>query len=127
MPTQGPPSGPPSGDSPDWPAPATFGTVSILFSAGRTRLVLSGAIDATVGEEMTSAVAECTASALPVDVDARTVTFLDSSGAAHLARLARTLPVRVIQPPDAMRFVLSVTALDSTVEILDDAPDYPVR
>ncbi|MFC7404798.1 STAS domain-containing protein [Georgenia alba] len=101
------------------------GSVAVLFSPARTRLVLSGELDDAVEQELTTAVLECRAAAAPVDVDVRTVAFIDSTGAAHLAQLAQSLPVRVIQPPDSVRFLLTVTGLAAQVEILEDCPAFP--
>ncbi|GAA4421385.1 hypothetical protein GCM10023169_14270 [Georgenia halophila] len=103
----------------------SFGSVAVLFSPHRTRLVLSGEVDDSFGQELADAVSECATAGVPVEVDARTVAFIDSAGAAHLARLAQALPVRVIQPPDVMQFVMSVSGLDRSVEILDHCPDFP--
>lgn len=103
------------------------GSVAVLFSSERTRVVLGGEVDVSLSAELTDAISEAQAAELPVDVDVRQVTFMDSSGAAMLARLAARMPhkVRIIQPPDVVRFLLEVTAIGESVEILEDVPDFP--
>ncbi|MFD1718941.1 STAS domain-containing protein [Georgenia deserti] len=106
-------------------AAATRDAVAVLLSNARTRLVVSGRIDRDMDSELAVAVQECVAAGAPVDVDARTVRLMDSAGVVRLRRLAGVLPTRVIQPPDTMRFVLSVTGLDHQLEILDQCPPFP--
>jgi len=98
---------------------------AVLLSDARTRLVFSGRIDHDMDAELAVAVQECVAAGAPVDVDARTVRLIDSAGVVRLRRLAGVLSTRVIQPPDTMRFVLSVTGLDHKVEILEECPPFP--
>ena len=102
------------------------GSVHTLLEADRTRLVLSGEIDVAVTEELTEAVTEAESAGFPVDVDARHVTFMDSSGIALLARLATRTPGRLtlIQPPDVVRFLLDVTRIGDLVDVVN-GPDSP--
>ncbi|MPV36488.1 STAS domain-containing protein, partial [Georgenia subflava] len=101
------------------------GTVSVLFSADRTSVVLAGEVDAALATDLSDAISDAQRAELPVDVDVRHVTFMDSSGAAMLARLAARVPhrVRIIQPPDVVRFLLEVTAIGDSVDVVDHAPD----
>ena len=98
------------------------GSVHTLLDSERTRLVLSGEIDVALTDDLTEAVTEAESAGFPVDVDARHVTFMDSSGIALLARLATRTPGRLtlIQPPDVVRFLLDVTRIGDLVEVVDD-------
>lgn len=102
------------------------GTLHILVGATRTRIVLSGEIDANLAQEFSDAMADAQEIALPVEVDAHHVTFMDSSGVAFLARLASQTPqkVRVLRAPQTMRFLLEVTRVGELVEILDEDPGF---
>src|SRR5690606_40262576 len=84
------------------------GTASVMVVQGRTRLVLSGEIDVALSSELSEAVAEAEASRNPAEIDARHVTFMDSSVVALLVRLAHRTPVplAIIKPPDVVRFLL---------------------
>ena len=103
------------------------GTASVMVAHGRTRLVLSGEIDVALSSELTEAVADAEASRNPVEIDARHVTFMDSSGVALLARLAHRTPgpLTMIKPPDVVRFLLDITRLGDVVTILDEDPGFP--
>ena len=100
------------------------GTASVMVAQGRTRLVLSGEIDVALSSELSEAVAEAEASRNPVEIDARHVTFMDSSGVAFLARLATRSPqpVRIVRVPENVRFLLEVTRIGELLEIDDPAP-----
>ena len=54
----------------------------------------------------------------PVDVDASTVTFMDSAVLALLAHLAYQHRVRLFDPPDAVCFLLETTRLVELVEVV---------
>src|SRR5699024_11125092 len=104
------------------PGESLPGSVHTLLDSERTRLVLSGEIDVALTDDLTEAVTEAESAGFPVDVDARHVTFMDSSGIALLARLATRTPGRLtlIQPPDVVRFLLDVTRIGDLVEVVDD-------
>ena len=106
--------------------PSDPGTVHVLVGASRTRIVLSGEIDANLSDEFGDAMQDVDASGLPVEVDAHHVTFMDSSGVAFLARLATRSPhqVRVLRAPATMRFLLDVTRIGELLEILDEDPGF---
>ncbi|MPV36831.1 STAS domain-containing protein [Georgenia subflava] len=97
-----------------------------MAAGPRTRLVLSGDIDAALSTELADAVEEATSAGLPVQIDARHITFMDSSGVAMLARLAHRTPGRVtmIQPPDVVRFLLEVTRIGEVIAVLDTDPGF---
>lgn len=98
-----------------------------MAAPGRMRLVLSGEIDVALTAELTEAISEAEHSAGPVEIDARHVTFMDSSGVALLARLAHRCPGRltVIKPPDVVRFLLEITRLGDLLTIVEDDPGFP--
>ena len=102
------------------------GTLHVLVGANRTRIVLSGEIDANLAPEFSDAMADAQEIGLPVEVDAHHVTFMDSSGVAFLARLAAQAPqkVRVLRAPQTMRFLLEVTRVGELIEILDEDPGF---
>ena len=106
---------------------AESGSVHLMVSPVRTRLVLSGEIDVALSAELTEAVAEAEQAGTPVEIDARHVTFMDSSGVALLARLAHRAPGRltIIQPPDVVRFLLEVTRIGDVVDVVEDDPGFP--
>ena len=103
------------------------GTASVMVAQGRTRLVLSGEIDVALSSELTEAVSEAESSRNPVEIDARHVTFMDSSGVALLARLAHRTPgpLTMIKPPDVVRFLLDITRLGDVVTIVEEDPGFP--
>lgn len=105
-------------------SPEGEGSASVLLLPGRTRLVLAGEVDTSLGEELTRAVAEVEDAGLPVEVDVRNVTFMDSSVVSALASLAFRYRHRLvfIKPPDVVRFLLEVTNLGEMVDIVDDVP-----
>lgn len=105
-------------------SPEGEGSASVLLLPGRTRLVLAGEVDTSLGEELTRAVAEVEDAGLPVEVDVRNVTFMDSSVVSALASLAFRYRHRLvfIKPPDVVQFLLEVTNLGEMVDIVDDVP-----
>ncbi|MCK6210725.1 STAS domain-containing protein [Georgenia sp. EYE_87] len=104
-----------------------IGQVTVRTSATRTRLVLSGEVDMSLADELSAAVDEVLALRLPVDVDAREVTFLDSSGLSKLVQLAASSATRprLIEPPDFVTFLLEVTRLDEVMDIVATDPGFP--
>ncbi|MEE6281855.1 STAS domain-containing protein [Georgenia sunbinii] len=103
------------------------GSAYLMAAPGRTRLVLSGEIDVALSAELTEAITEAERSTDPIEVDARHVTFMDSSGVALLARLAHRSPHRltIIKPPDVVRFLLEITRLGDLITIVDEDPGFP--
>lgn len=99
------------------------GSVHTLLDSDRTRIVLSGEVDVSVATELTDAVAEAEAAAVPTEVDARHVTFIDSSGVAMLARLASRTPGRlqILDPPEVLTFLLEVTRIGDLVDVVHAA------
>lgn len=111
----------PTGSRPD-----ESGTVAVLISPQRVRLVLAGEVDASTEAELSEAVTEALSLGLPVDIDVRNVTFMDSSAVSGIARLSVQLGhrPRLIAPPESVRFLLSVTRVGDDVEILEDDPGF---
>ncbi len=106
-------------------APSEPASVHVIVQDGRTRIVLSGEVDADLAPELTEATADAEANGLPIDIDAQHVTFMDSSGIAFLARIASrsTKPVRVLRAPETVRFLLEVTRIGELLEAVDDPDD----
>lgn len=108
------------------------GAVSVSRTGDRVRLVLTGAIDRLVADDLTDAVRRALLMDRPVDIDTRGVTFMDSAGLAALARLAYSATTRptVLAPSEMVRFLLEVTDVESMVDIVDTpagaAPTEPV-
>ncbi|GAA1624643.1 STAS domain-containing protein [Georgenia ruanii] len=102
------------------------GWVSVLASEERTRLLLAGELDDSLTADLTEAVDLAVRRGLPVDIDARGLTFMDSSSVATLTRLAARLPARarLIEPPELLLFLLEVTKLDQAMDVLDKDPGF---
>lgn len=109
-------------DSPQAAGVAEPASVHVIVMADRTRIVVSGEIDADLGPDLQEAAADAEATGLPIEVDAQHVTFMDSSGIAFLARLASRSSdrVRVLRAPDPVRFLLEVTKIGELLDLVDD-------
>lgn len=101
------------------PEPAS---VHVIVLADRTRIVVSGEIDADLAAELQEAAGDAEATGLPIEVDAQHVTFMDSSGIAFLARVAARSAerVRVLHAPDTVRFLLEITRIGELLDLVDD-------
>lgn len=99
-------------------------SVHVIVQDGRTRIVLSGEVDADLAADLTEATSDAEATGLPIDIDAQHVTFMDSSGIAFLARIATrsSQKVRILRAPETVRFLLQVTRIGELLELVDD-PD----
>ncbi|GHS89376.1 STAS domain-containing protein [Cellulomonas hominis] len=100
------------------------GAVHVILGADRTRIVLSGEVDADLGPDLTEATAEAERAGLPIEVDAHHVTFMDSSGVAFLARLSIRSPhrVRLLRVPPTVSFLLEVTRIGELLDVVDGDP-----
>ena len=100
-------------------------SVHVIVEADRTRIVLSGEVDADLAADLREATADAEATGLPIEVDAQHVTFMDSSGIAFLARIATrsTERVRVIRAPETVRFLLEVTRIGELLDVADEPFD----
>jgi anti-anti-sigma factor len=105
------------------------GSVQVVVHGQRTRIVLAGEIDADLGPDLQEATSDAEATGLPIDIDTRHVTFMDSSGIAFLARIATRSGsrTRVLQPPETVRFLLEVTRIGELLEVVEagDPDDGP--
>ena len=103
----------------------------VIVEDGRTRVVLSGEVDADLAADLADATADAEAAGLPVDIDAQHVTFMDSSGIAFLARIATRVqqPVRVLRAPDSVRFLIEMTRIHELLEVVEapEPDDEPGR
>lgn len=104
-----------------------IGSVTVRTSPTRSRLVLAGEVDMSLADELSAAVDNVLALALPVDVLVRDVTFLDSSGLSKLVRLATSSisRTRLIEPPEFVRFLLEVTRMDEVLDVIEKDPGFP--
>lgn len=102
-----------------------LGTVALVVSAHRARLVLAGELDLAIKAELLAAVRQAVRYDRQVEVDVRGVTFMDSSAIAALSRLIQHTDHRpiVISPPDAVRFLLRVTLIGELVDVVDSDED----
>lgn len=96
----------------------------VLLGGRKTRVVLTGEIDAELGPDLIEAAGEAEDAGLPVEIDAQHVTFMDSTGVAFLAKLAsRAEPTLVvIRPPDLVRFLIDVTSIGDLLHVVDEDP-----
>lgn len=97
-------------------------SVHVIVQDGRTRIVLSGEVDADLAADLTEATTDAEAAGLPIDIDAQHVTFMDSSGVAFLARIATRSahPVRMLRVPETVKFLLDVTRIGELLEVVAD-------
>ncbi|MBC7290670.1 MAG: STAS domain-containing protein [Actinotalea sp.] len=97
------------------------GAVQVLEVDGATHVVLSGEIDSDLGRDLQQAAADAAVAGLPVVVDTRRVTFMDSAGLAFIARLCGRGQDKVtllVSSPTVM-FLLEVTGMKDAVDIVD--------
>ena len=106
---------------PPLPSPEV-GSVHVIIDPDVVHVVLAGEIDASIAPDLTAAAAEVLDTSLRVDVDCRSVTFMDSTGIGFLARLAARsqYPVRLLHPPSIVRFLLTTVQITSLVQIVED-------
>lgn len=100
------------------------GSVHVILGGRKTRVVLSGEIDADLGPDLLDASADAEEGGRPVEVDVQHVTFMDSTGVAFLARLASRSPqtLVLIKPPALVRFLIEVTSIRQVLEVVDEDP-----
>ena len=104
--------------------PTDPGSVHVILGGRKTRVVLTGEIDAELGPDLTEAAADAEDAGRPVEVDAQHVTFMDSTGVAFLARLASRCGGRLvlIKPPELVRFLIDVTAIREVLDVVEEDP-----
>ncbi|SDQ87582.1 STAS domain-containing protein [Quadrisphaera sp. DSM 44207] len=105
-------------------APAEPGSVHVILGSRKTRVVLTGEIDAELGPDLLEASADAEEAGRPVEVDVQHVTFMDSTGVAFLARLASRSPQQLvlIKPPDLVRFLIQVTSISEVLRVVEQDP-----
>lgn len=113
-----------------FPTSGPAGAVDLVDLVGgaddgtRHLLRLTGEVDDELRLDLEEVAAEVArrvrADPRPVHVDATAVTFMDSSGAAFLARLAVSVrPTRVsVHPSEPVAFLLDVTRLSDVVDVV---------
>jgi len=104
--------------------PADPGSVHVILGSRKTRVVLTGEIDAELGPDLLEASADAADAGRPVEVDVQHVTFMDSTGVAFLARLASRSPGQLvlIRPPDLVRFLIEVTSIKQVLRVVEQDP-----
>ena len=85
------------------------------------RVTLAGEIDGELVDDLAAALAVIGALGLPVMVDARAVTFVDSAGGTFLSRLYLRGPVTVVASR-SVQFLLRVLGLDDMLSPEHDEP-----
>lgn len=100
------------------------GSVHVITGNHRTRVVLSGEIDAELGPALLESAAEAAEAGVDVEVDVQHVTFMDSTGVAFLARVAKDAvkPVVLLRPNEEVRFLLDITAVSDLFVVRDADP-----
>lgn len=101
------------------------GTAAVLSSGTRVRIALAGELDLACRPAVEEACRDALSHGLPVDLDVRDVTFIDSSILTLVFKLAVSSPLRVVGPNELVRFLFDVTGLSSRVEMLDEDPGPP--
>jgi anti-anti-sigma factor len=104
--------------------PADPGSVHVILGGRKTRVVLTGEIDAELGPDLIEAAADAEDAGRPVEVDVQHVTFMDSTGVAFLARLASRCAgdLVLIKPPDLVQFLIDVTSIREVLTVVDQDP-----
>ncbi|WP_188078919.1 STAS domain-containing protein [Actinotalea subterranea] len=98
--------------------------MSLEAEADRSVVRAWGEIDLTVRRDATQLCAEVVERGLPLVIDTRDVTFIDSTGMSILVRLARDAesngyPVELHNPPWMLRELLTITGVDRILPIAD--------
>lgn len=98
-----------------------LGSVHVLIDPDRVHVVLTGEVDAGTAAELATASAEALEAGLPIAIDCRYVTFMDSTGIGFLARLAARSPrrVRLLHPPAMVRFLLETVRIHELVDVVE--------
>ncbi len=105
--------------------PATSG-MELVAEPERSLVRAWGEIDLSVRRTVGEMCADVAERALPVVIDAREVTFIDSTGMSILVRLARDAeaggyPVRLDHAPWMLRELLTITGVDQLLPLGEPA------
>ncbi len=108
------------GESAEQRCRRTPGSVSVTARDGHAHVILRGEVDLDLGDDLLAATTAVLGQDQPVRVDARDVTFMDSTGVAFLARVASRAPgpLSLVDPSDFVRFLVNLTSVSSMVEIV---------
>ncbi|WP_193311358.1 STAS domain-containing protein [Georgenia satyanarayanai] len=101
------------------------GSAAVLASPTRVRIVLAGELDLAIRSDIEEACRDARRYRLPVDLDVRNVTFMDSSIVVLIFSLAASSPLRVIGSTELVQFLFDVTGLAARVEMLEEDPGFP--
>ena len=95
------------------------GSLHLLLEDGRSLIILSGEIDASLRDDLHETADSATKQGKPIVVDARHVTFMDSTGVAFLARLANGSHerVKVTNVPPTVQFLLDATRIGELLDV----------
>jgi anti-anti-sigma factor len=119
-----PDAGRAGGDALPAARPADPGSVHVILGGRKTRVVLTGEIDAELGPDLIEAAADAEDAGRPVEVDVQHVSFMDSTGVAFLARLASRCvgDLVLIKPPELVQFLIDVTSIREVLTVVDEDP-----
>lgn len=100
------------------------GSVHVITGTHKTRVVLTGEVDAELGPALLESAADATEAGLDVEVDVQHVTFMDSTGVAFLAHLAAESAgtVVLLRPTADVRFLLEITGIGGLLRVEHDDP-----
>jgi anti-anti-sigma factor len=104
-------------------------TIASDTEAGHAVLVLDGELDLATAPQLTNtAMGLIDAGASDVIVDARRLTFCDSSGLTAFVRIANRLDtgagrLAIVAPQTIVRRVLEISGLVETLMVVDSVPD----
>ncbi|TDE92759.1 anti-sigma factor antagonist [Occultella glacieicola] len=100
---------------------AILGSVEVHEAGPTIRLRLRGEVDITMNRRLADVAEEIGATSKPVELHVGEVTFMDSAVLAIVARLAYRLPtpLRIVDPPGFVLFLLEVSQLVEVVEIVE--------
>lgn len=104
------------------PDPDLTGTVHLSPEFPPNRVEPSGSVDITLSEQLAEVVRDLEVRGGPVEIDVGSVTFMDSATLALLAHLAYQHPVRLVDPPKAVTFLLETTQLVEVMEVVYSRP-----
>lgn len=85
-------------------------------------VVLIGEIDLSLQPEFHRVADAAVQADLPVEVDARAVTFIDSTGVAFLVQLAKRCDTVVLHPSPVVRWLVELTGVSALVQMTSE-PD----
>lgn len=119
--TAAPPGGTPGG--------GPVGGIDVTEASGRTLVRMWGEVDAGLRDQASLAMVECLRRPLPVTIDARGLTFIDSSGLAFVLQLHKVgqedgAPIVLRDAPGLLLDLLDMIGMTGaiTLETTDGGP-----